>query len=678
MDRTIKLLRSDRFLTALLLILIGLIAYAPLLLQLGYYRDDWYLIWSGSVRGAGSIIDLFSSDRPFMGVVYSLEYALLGDSPLAWHMFALLLRLLGAFALLWLLLQLWPGKKGGAAAIVLLFLVYPGFLQQPSANTFQNHLMTYLLAILSISLTVKALKTENRLVRVVSFAISLLLALGYFLIYEYFIGLEVFRIAILWLLSKDHASSLYNRLRWLFKIWLPYIFVTGLFLFWRVFIFKSSRPTTNIDLLASKYADNPILMMARMFIETIKDFFEAVFLAWAVPFYQLSYRAEYKEWIISIILALAGIGIFLAYLYLGRKRNPADQDEGQSESQWGKTLIWIGSVTVLGTLFPMVAAGRDVYFADQFDRYTLQSAIGVSILLVGLAVLFVKSGLQRWLFALFLGAAIVTHFHNAVYYREAWNLQKEIWWQLSWRAPQLEPGTTIIVNLPPGYRYAENYEVWAPANLIYYPHEEEPVIYSEILNDDTTRQIMRGEAEERGTQNIRFNVDYKKSLILTLPNRSACVHVLDRNLVELPEGEDPWMMQIAAYSHIETIKTGVGGHQPPVTIFGQEPDRNWCYYYQKTDYYRQMGDWEEAARMIDEAFSRDLYPRDLSEWLLVFEAYANAGRVEDANTALSHMNVYDKDVFYSICSQLEGYDQKNTSPYPGDFNFEVILSSVCK
>ena len=62
---------------------------------LGYYHDDWFMLWSGQARGAASIIPLFSTDRPFMGVVYSYVYRFLGDSIVNWHLYALFGVLLG-------------------------------------------------------------------------------------------------------------------------------------------------------------------------------------------------------------------------------------------------------------------------------------------------------------------------------------------------------------------------------------------------------------------------------------------------------------------------------------------------------------------------------------------------------------------------------------------------------
>ena len=111
MKQTIqKFTRNETFLSALLILLTAIITYGLSIPRLGYYHDDWYLLWSGQARGAASIISLFSTDRPFMGMVYSYVYRLLGDSLLGWHLYALLWRLVGGLAFFWILRLLWPGQ----------------------------------------------------------------------------------------------------------------------------------------------------------------------------------------------------------------------------------------------------------------------------------------------------------------------------------------------------------------------------------------------------------------------------------------------------------------------------------------------------------------------------------------------------------------------------------------
>jgi hypothetical protein len=44
-------------------------------------------------------------------------------------------------------------------------------------------------------------------------------------------------------------------------------------------------------------------------------------------------------------------------------------------------------------------------------------------------------------------------------------MQKSLWWQLSWRAPGIKKDNTLVIFTPALYRFAEAYEIWAPANI---------------------------------------------------------------------------------------------------------------------------------------------------------------------------------------------------------------------
>src|SRR5687767_8996398 len=87
-----KLVKDETIIATLLILLTTVITYGVSIPKLGYYHDDWFVLWSGQVRGAESLIPLFSTDRPFMGVVYSFVYRLLGDTIVNWHLYALLWR----------------------------------------------------------------------------------------------------------------------------------------------------------------------------------------------------------------------------------------------------------------------------------------------------------------------------------------------------------------------------------------------------------------------------------------------------------------------------------------------------------------------------------------------------------------------------------------------------------
>jgi len=154
--------QNETFFAVLLVLLTTVITYGVSIPSLGYYHDDWFVIWSGQARGAQSLIPLFSTDRPFMGVIYSFLYRFLGDTIINWHLYALLWRFLGGLAFLWILRLIWPNQKYLTALMAVLFIVYPGFLSQPNANTKQNHLYGFGTALFSIALMLQAMKTDKR------------------------------------------------------------------------------------------------------------------------------------------------------------------------------------------------------------------------------------------------------------------------------------------------------------------------------------------------------------------------------------------------------------------------------------------------------------------------------------------------------------------------------------
>src|ERR1051325_12089297 len=103
--------QNETCFAVLLIFLTTVCTYGLSIPKLGYYHDDWFVLWSGQARGAQSLMPLFSTDRPFMGVVYSFVYRLLGNTILNWHLYALLWRLIGGLAFFWILRLIWPNQK---------------------------------------------------------------------------------------------------------------------------------------------------------------------------------------------------------------------------------------------------------------------------------------------------------------------------------------------------------------------------------------------------------------------------------------------------------------------------------------------------------------------------------------------------------------------------------------
>jgi hypothetical protein len=83
-------------------------------------------------------------------------------------------------------------------------------------------------------------------------------------------------------------------------------------------------------------------------------------------------------------------------------------------------------------------------------------------------------------------------------------------------------------------------------------------------------------------------------------------------------------------SDLSRIDTSLPPAVPPIDLFGQEPEDVWCYFFEKVDLARQLGEWQQAAALAIEAAERNLGPMDSSEWMPFIETYALTGRMNDA------------------------------------------------
>ncbi len=670
-----KLFKNETFLAILLVFLTTVVTYGISIPKLGYYYDDWYLLWSGQARGAGSIISLFSTDRPFMGVVYSVVYRLLGDTALNWQLYALLWRFIGGLAFFWILRLLWPKNKYLITLMTVLFIVYPGFLSQPDAATKQNHLYGFGTALLSIAFMLQGIKTKGRLRGILCELVSFVLAVNYFFIYEYMIGLEGMRLALLgYALYQEGFKPVRSLAKETFKRWWPYLIAMAGFLYWRLFIFEGTRHATNPVNLADSYLSNLRHMVIRLVLETGKDFLNTSIFAWFVKPYLLLSSAQYSDLGIAALVTVVVIGLVLLYLFILQKVWGIDyrQEEGVRPF---KEFIWIGAFSVICAVAPVVAAGRDVDLADPYKSYGLHPMGGAIMLLAGLALMMIQPKFRRLVLLVLIGVSVSTQVLNADYWERFWNYEQQTWWQLSWRAPDIKNGTVLMVYLPDGYRLQQDYETWGPANLIYRPGAAAtPAIQGEVLNRSTAYDIFKGTVTSNYMRDIPMHRDFHNLLLVTVPSSTSCAHVIDGTLPVYSADEDLLVQQVGTYSHASQIVTTGTPHIPPAPIFGTEPPHDWCYYYQKASLARQAGDWKKIGKLYDQVTALHLDAGDQSELIPFFEGLVNLGRYDDASKLFSRGIKGRTELRLPLCTTL------NQDPgYPPSFgyNYQKIFEILC-
>jgi hypothetical protein len=632
------------------------------------------MLWSGQARGAGSIIPLFSTDRPFMGVVYSYVYRLLGDGVFNWHWYALLWRFIGGLAFFWILRLIWPKHKYITTLMAVLFIIYPGFLSQPNANTKQNHLYGFGTALLSIAFMLQALKTSALKWKITFGILSLLLTANYLFIYEYMIGFEGTRLLLLgYTLFQSGYREFRSLARETLKRFLPYVIVTSGFLYWRIFIFEGARNATDASKLAGSYFSNFRYMSVRLILETARDFLDTSIFAWFVQPYQLFSSATYSSFANAILIAAIVVALVLLYTFLFKKWWGTDYNEAETP-QLIKEFIWIGAFVIVCAILPVIFSERQVDLNDSYKSYGLHPISGVVLFVFGIVLMF-QTNFRRLILIALIGVSVSTQVLNANYWIQYWEYHREAWWQMTWRAPDIKDDTLVIANFPDGYRVQQDYEVWGPLNLIYNPEPAEaPAIQAEVLTQETAFRVLRGDVLNNRVRDIKMHRDFNNLLLISLPSSLSCIHVIDGSLPVYSENESLSVQQIGKYSHIDRITPAGVSPIPPLSIFGSEPEHDWCYYYQKASLSRQIGDWEEVGRLYDQVRDLKLETNDASEKIPFFEGLVNIGRYDDARSLYNKEIKGRAQMRFPLCNFL-----MNDPGYPPEFGYDykTIYELLC-
>jgi len=625
---TINRLRSLRDCEACrsiaLIVLVTVLAHALLIRQIGAYWDDWFYGWVAHAQGTEGLLNVLAYDRPVQGWVMVFNYTLLDHHTQWWQVYTLAIRLLSVLAFWWALRGLWPDRRLATTAMALVFAIYPGFLQQPIL-IYHYHFTVLTIFALSLGATIRAEQSGQRTRRLVLTVFAALSGLLYLLLLEHFIGLEALRLMIIWyIVVRFQPDTMPRRaqMMWIARHWLIYLAVSTVFLCWRFFIYDSPRDATDMSLLLQRFADEPGFMVMRLSVGLIRDSLSSVLLAWFAPANAQFSAATTVGFALALGPGMVGAGLLLWY-YRWLKRRP--EFNGDREFLvWRKDTLLIGIFGVLAALVPVLFSDRHVRLLDSYDRYTLPALAAISLLTV--ALLFIlRPSLRPWVLALMVGLSITTHVLNAERYRAAWQLQRNLWWQLSWRAPLIEPDTALIVHVldeaPADVVVINPYEIWGPANLIYYPEAKQPPLFGMRLNQSAFDTFEQGQAFDWSLRGVSFEVESADTLILSISRKSGCLHVLDGSRLGLPARADGDLWAVAAYSNISRIREGRHNVDMLTSLFGDEPSHSWCYYFQKAEFARQQGNWTEVMRLGEEARAQGLEPQDHSEWRPFFEAY---------------------------------------------------------
>ncbi len=637
------------------LFLLSLLAYAPFFWERGFYWDEAPWTWIYYRLGPAALTQTFSTSRPFWGMIYQVMLPLVGPHPWAWQVLMLILRWLTAVLVCKLFSRLFPQSRLPLWAAAL-FLVYPGLGQNFIALMYTHFYIVFNAFLLSLYFSVLAIQKGDGRWHIPALALSLINLLTM----EYFYFLEFFRIVIFWFLLNSPFPA---RFRNTFRISLPYLATFLLVTFWRAFFFTNQNASYSYQTLADLRV-NFLWGIGKLLWNMLQAFWTTVPLAWLFPFEPVdASNLGLLTVIAAFTLALAATLLAGLSLHPSRSSHIIHQQFPSAHHQ----ILLLGVLAWLlgGGAFWLVGERTLPQLHFSADRFTLSFMLGSSLILTALLGFLSRfPRLQLTLLALFIGFSVGKHFQTNATYRRDWATQRVFFWQITWRAPSLQPGTALITNDLPLTVFSDN-SLSGPLNWIYNSSGLQSretldpgmnyILYFASVRAQQGRalagKLEPGHAFEQNYLATTFHGNTSQVIVVNF-SPPGCARVLDPEIDPLNKLIPPDLRDAAFLSNPALIRA-----QNPVVLPGfyqPEIPRSWCYFFSKAELSRQEGNWQAIVDLHQQALALGDHPNDPLENFVFIEAYAHIGNWQQARTMTRDIYRFSREIMRpTLCALWE-------------------------
>lgn len=616
------------FLAALVL------AFGLLIPRLGIYQDDWLFVYNHYALGPQGIWEFMYYDgTPFASYLNNLQFALLGYTPLNWHIASLLSRWL-TVVIFWLILRrLWPAHPRQTFLSALVFALHPFFTLQPMAVTFSQVWAAYFFLGLSLYWMILSVQQPSRywlytVLSILAGAVNILSG-------EYFAGLEFARPVILWFALVARYPNPRERFSRSLRYWIPYLLALGVYIYWRFFVYEVPIENRNQPVLVETLLSNPLAGLWLILVNLIPDTVLIVISSW--------YKLLEPGWldltvrINQIAFALALVSGGIAFYYLNGQT--FDESKTQKRVNWPLQTLFFGFVIVVFGLIPPYVGGLYLNAKNPLwnSRFGLASMLGASMMVVAVLELLVTSQRARVvLMAAFVGLSAGWHFRYTNDFRYAWEKQVKFYRQLAVRIPEMSPNTALVAE-GEVLSLMGDYPTAYAINTIYARQDsEEPGRMRYWFYGVTTNfsrdydEFVQGMTLFTRHRSMVFKGKSHEIVLFTFePDAGQCLHIVrpqDSVARTLPAR----LRSLSALSAIDRVQSENDSSRFLRDEIGIQPVGDWCTLYQRADLARQDGNWDEVIRLWKEAGRSGLTPNDNFEYLPFLEAYLYTGQPEQA------------------------------------------------
>jgi len=658
------------------LLLIGLLAFGPIIPWLGLYWDDWPSLWFLNNWGPSIFPKVFTIDRPLLGALFIFTTSLVGESMIAWQIFGIVTRVISALVLVWFLNVIWKEHQFEHYAIAFLYMIYPGFLQQYIPITYSQ--VYIVLSVFYLSLGTMILAFRNQRWFLPLFLFSILTSTAIMFTVEYYVGLELLRPVLLWLTMEKEIKGWLKRAGIALLRWIPYMIILGFFVIWRA---SNETPRGEITII-DDFLSAPFLAFTNLIRVIGEDIIQATVIAWKDTL-NFAPLIGTKWFIIAIYAIVFILSTMITIFYLWKVKQPEHKAKDRlSERQWAIEAIVLGVFGLLAGGWPIWATNLHIDLYFPWDRFMLLMMTGASILFMGLiGFVFKKQSYRAIIIGVAVGLAAGLQFLTAVNYRQDWSIQKDFFWQMVWRMPGIEEGATLVTPSLP-FAYVTDNSLSAPLNWTYAPGNTDNDMPYLMLDLDARVGLIIDEIKEGETIYMPYRgTSFQGSTsqaVVGFYDPPRCFKILDPEIdILLPNKPNLLSIESIELSKPELIQTNPKQPaQPPLHLFGPEPEPegNWCYYFEKAELALQKGDWKEVARLGDQALSiHKTFSKDTAPELAPFiEGYARSGNWEKAVELSLEAKRYTPKIDRYLCQIWLNIEETTSSSERSQAAFEKI------
>lgn len=647
-----KKLLLKKWADPLLILVIAVLAYGLFIPKLGLFGDDWPHLWVLHTYGLNGLNQLVAWDRPFSFWVYWIIAPLAGDHIWAYHLYLLVLRWICSVLFFFVVNEVIPKSKPLPFWAATFFLLYPGFRQEPQPLEFTLHFTALAFMLFSFWCMIKAVKVSEK----AWFwqVIGSIAALSIFSV-EYFIGLELLRPVFLLIIERARGMNWKQTGRKAFIFWLPYALILSGYAFWRVFIFKfpTYKPT-----FLNQVGSHPMDAMVGLGQVLVEEVRAAILGAWrqiiTIPL------ENNPGWLYFGLVAFVGVTI---YFWL---------KAGKSSAETTSPVIpfIVGSLAVALAGIPFWITGIPVQLDFPWDRSTLPFMVGASLLVCSGLLLF-KPVFRNILAAFVIGLTVGMHFQSTSLYQVEWNKLSQFFWQLTWRAPSLEPGTIVISENIPLFYYGDN-NLTPVLNWTYSPELKSTELSYNFFDmgerlGTNLPELKPGLPVNHGYRFVTFNSN-SSNLLPVYFNEGSCLKVVDHN-TSLDPSIPKKLRTAAQFSQTGDRIKSTPRATPPAFI--PEPAHEWCYYYQKAELAAAEKNWGEVLGLYKIVTDKGYKPADKTEWIPFVRALAESNSVDKADE-ITRIALEQEESKPAVC----GVWSDVLSDKPADQNIIAIVQDL--